>query len=263
MAIKLKKTDFVRSLVKNHKLAGHIDQAIGAGEFEWKAEFGPKVGDDGWHPSGDCVPSCADLYAKATGALAGTPGRPLSTSLLKTFQVGHFWHAYIQHIVVEKLDFADWEHIERRGTKGWGDKLMRPHFGAHGGSTQFFYKPFHYATGSADIAPCHVPGTGEFLVDIKTMGSFDFKQMGLPAWCAPKYECQVNVYMDWFDLDQTVILCVSKDSPHEFKEFLFTRNQPLIDAIYDKWKLVGKCIEEGVEPDPDYEITLPLVGPKL
>lgn len=245
MAIKLKKTDFVRSLVKNHKLAGDIDKAIGQGEFEWSATFGPKVGDDAWHPSGDCVPSAIALYSKAQAVLAQEGATKPSVSLSKTFQVGHFWHAYIQHIVVEKLGYATWDDIEVRGQRRWGTG------------------PFHWATGSADIAPCHLPVYGDYLVDIKTMGAHDFKQMGLPSWCAPKYECQVNIYMDWFDLERAIILCVSKDSPHAFKEYEYERNQPLIEAIYGKWGLVGACVEHNESPPEDYEVDLPLVGPKL
>lgn len=240
MAIKLQKTPFVRSLVKNHKLAGHIDRAIGTGELEWHAEFKPKQGDDAWHPSGDCTPTAYQLYHKGT-----TLAAPISTGLYKAFMVGHLWHAYIQWIVVEKLQFASWDEIEVRGERRWGDG------------------PYQWATGSADIAPCHIPVYGDCLVDIKTMSSFDYKQSSLPNWCAAKYECQVNIYMDWFDLDKTIILCVSKDSPHDFKEFIFHRNQPLIDAIYSKWRLVGDCLDQHIPPDEDYEIPLPLTGPTM
>lgn len=257
MAIKLKKTEFVRSLIKNHKLAGHIDKAIGSGEFTWNAEFSPKEGDDAWHPSGDCIPTPYGLYQKATA----TASKPHPISLLKTFTVGHFWHAYIQWIVVERLGFSTWDEIEVRGVKGWGEKTRSNPFSHIEG--QLLWAPFSWATGSADIAPCHIPVHGDFLVDIKTMGAHDYKQNGLPAWCAPKYEAQINVYMDWFDLEEAIILCVCKDSPHEFKEFSFQRNQPLIDAIYNKWKLVSDCITAGVEPDEDYDIPLPLVGPKV
>lgn len=243
MAIKLKKDAFVKNLIKGHKLANHIDAAIGKGEFEWEAKFTPKLGDDGWHPSGDCVPSPIALYKKATKTLHSAEKH--SASLLKVFTVGHFWHAYVQWIIVEQLGFAGWDDIERRGSKRWAEG------------------PFKYATGSADVAPCNIPKSGEYLVDIKTMGSHDYKQQGLPSWCAPKYECQMNIYMDWFDLERTLVLCVSKDSPHDFKEFEFRRNQPLIDAIYSKWKLVGDCVAADIEPDLDYEINLPLVGPKM
>jgi hypothetical protein len=240
MAVKLKKDAFVRNLIKNHKLVNHIDKAIGAGEFTWSASFGAKQGDDAFHPSGDCIPSPYSLYLSRMT----DERRPLTASMLKTFQVGHFWHAYIQHILVEQLNFCTWEEVERKGEKRWGDGR------------------YQWATGSADVAPCRIPAQGDYLVDIKTMGAFDFKQNNIPSWCAAKYEAQINIYMDWFDLEQAIILCVSKDSPHDFKEFLFRRNQPLIDAIYSKWELVSHCLAEDVEPDPDYDPELPLTGPR-
>lgn len=243
MAIKLDSSKFVRNLVKGHKLAPHLDKSIGEGEFEWNASFGTKEPDTAFHPSGDCIPSPLALFGMAKKE-EGEFKKP-SAALRKTFQVGHFWHAYIQWLVVERLGFASWEEIELTHETRWAD-------GDYG-----------WARGAADIAPCHIPIHGDYLVDIKTMGAHDFKLQGLPGWCAGKYECQVNIYMDWFDLDKTLILCVSKDSPHDFKEFIFNRNQPLIDAIYDKWKLVKVCLDQDVEPPEDYNIELPLAGPRL
>lgn len=240
MAIKLEKTAFVKNLIKGHKLVPHIDKAIGEGEFKWSADFEPKQGDDAWHPSGDCTPTPLQLYAKATTESSTQP----STSLRKSFQVGHFWHAYLQYIIVERLEFASWDEIERTGEKRWAEG------------------PYRWARGNADIAPCHIPIHGDYLVDIKTMKSPDFNQSGLPSWCAAKYECQMNIYLDWFDLEKAIILSVCKDSPHDFKEFEFRRNQPLIDAIYSKWKLVGDCVEAGVEPPLDYDVPLPTMGPR-
>lgn len=240
MAIKLEKTLVVRNLIKNYKLAGHIEKAIGKGEIAWKADFQPKVGDSGFHPSGHCTPSPLQLYNYATSVGSG---KAPSISLRKSFAVGHFWHAYLQHIVVEELEFASWDDIERSGKTVWGD-LDNP-------------EPFHWATGSGDIAPCDIPGHGKYLIDIKTMKGVDFNQQGLPNWCAKKYECQVNIYMDWFDLDQCIIFCVQKESPHDFREVTLKKNQPLIDAIYSKWKLVSRCLTKNIPPDEDYDIELP------
>ncbi len=249
MAIKFKKDALVKNLVTGYKLAPHLDKFIGQGDFEWSATFSPKQGDDAWHPSGDCTPSLHQLYMSATGQ---TTGRPISTSLRKTFQVGHFWHAYLQEIVV-RLGFCDETAIERKGKRVWA-------YQAPPGHEDHKPKPYHWATGSGDIAPCSIPKHGDYLVDIKTMGAHDYKRQGMPEWAAAKYECQINVYMDWFDLDQAIILCVCKDSPHDMKEFVFERNQPLIDAIYQKWELVSYCIREEVTPPEDEEFELPVAG---
>lgn len=247
MAIKLDTSKFVRNLANKHKLVPHLDRAIQGGEFEWSYEFpGPKKGDTAWHPSGHCTPSVYDLWSIATTEPAE---RKLPASLLKTFQVGHFWHQYLQFVTVEKLEFAEWGEIECTGAKGWGD------YGPGGG-----YEPFHWVKGSADICPVHIPVHGEYLIDFKTMKSADYKQNGMPRWCADKYECQANIYMDLFNIDQAIIVCILKDSPHDMKEFEFVKNQPLIDAIYDKWHIAAECIATEVEPDIEFNIELPLKG---
>jgi hypothetical protein len=48
----------------------------------------------------------------------------------------------------------------------------------------------------------------------------------------------------------------------EFREFHFDRNQPLIDALYNKWRLVAMCLDENVSPPEGEDIGLPLKGPK-
>lgn len=240
MAMKLQKDKIVRNLAKSYKLVTHIDRSIDEGEFAWDAYFNPKEEDDAWHPSGDCTPSLNELFLKGTGQLEE---RPFSVGLRKSFMVGHFWHQYLQYIVEKRLEFCDSDAIERQGRKVWEEK------------------PYHWATGAGDVAPCAIPGFGDFLVDFKTMGAHDYKREGLPDWCAVKYECQINIYLDFFDLEQGLIVAILKDSPHDMKEFTFTRNQPLIDAIYDKWKLAGLCIADNVEPPEDEPTELPVKGP--
>lgn len=248
MAIRIDKTNLVRNLAVKNKLVPFLEQEIGKGEFEWEYKFEGKKGDDAWHPSGDCTPTLLELYHKATSP---PEPRQLPSSLLKTFQVGHFWHQYLQEVVL-RLDFAGPEDIERRGTKGWGKE--RPALGVPP------WQPYHWATGSGDIAPCKIPGYGDYVVDFKTMGHHDFRRNGLPEWSAAKYECQINIYMDFFDLEKGLIVAICKDSPHDMKELTYTRNQPLIDAIYRKWHLVSECITQGVEPPADEIIGLPIRG---
>ena len=40
-------------------------------------------------------------------------------------------------------------------------------------------------------------------------------------------------------MEKAIILKVQKDSPHDLAEVELVRNQPLIEAIYDKWKITG------------------------
>lgn len=245
MAIKLTNHSMARKLVTKTKLAVHLDRILEEkGDFAWTYKYEPKGGDDAWHPSGDCTPTPRELFNKAIGA---TDSDSIGAGLRKTFQVGHFWHGYLQEIVVNQLGYADWDAIERSGQKVWKEEDGKP-------------KAYNWVRGSADVAPVIIPGQGEFLVDFKTMGSFDFKKRELPEWSAAKYECQMNIYMDFFDLEQTIILCINKDSPHEFKEFIFNRNQPLIDAVYNKWHYVSDCLENGTIPEESEQWDLPIRG---
>lgn len=238
MAIKLNQSKLVKNLVANHKLVTHIDQEIAKDEFPWSFDFKVKERDDGWHPSGDCLESIHDLWLLATEL--SEPITPPGSSLRKTFAVGHFWHQYLQHIVCERLGFCKPEAIEAHAEERWGE-------GA-----------FHYVSGSADIAPCHVPGHGDWLVDFKTTNSFSFTQ--LSENLLQKWEAQVNIYLDLFDMEKAMIVVIQKDSPHALKEVTFTRNQPLIDAIYGKWKLVSACLDAKIEPPVDEETVLPFQG---
>lgn len=252
MAIELTKVandkNLIRNLGKQYKLVTHIDRALAGFDEEFEFRYTTKGTDDAWHPSGDCLPLASELYWKVKDPQVSQVG----TSRRKAFLLGHFWHQLLQHIVLEKLQFCEHKAIERRGIKGWGYEDNKR------------ILPFHWATGAGDIAPCVIPDHGEYVVDFKTMNNRDFAQNGMPGWCAEKYEAQINIYMDFFDLERALIVPIQKDSPHNMKEFEFVRNQPLIDKIYEKWKFVAECLENNDPPndlDDEYFNKLPFEGP--
>jgi hypothetical protein len=230
--------NFNKNLVKRHKFVTHLDTFLASEPTGFEFKYESKVGDNAWHPSGDCLPSVTDLYEKAT-----TPyvPRDISSSLQKTFLVGHFWHQVLQWATVE-IGLAEPWAIECKREFDWSDS---------GGSFNTRLedrKPYHWISGSADIAPLVLPNSDEYLVDFKTMGNHDYKSAGMPAWAALKYEAQINIYMELFDMEKSLIVAVQKDSPHDMKEFEFRRNQPLIDAIFDKWKFVSELVSANQPP---------------
>lgn len=239
---KSEKHNFTKNLVKRHKLVTHLDSYLAIEVTDFEFIYEPKIGDDAWHPSGHCTPSVTELYDIATG---NVERKEWGTSMLKTFMVGHFWHQLLQKAVID-LGFAEPSAIERRGTKGWGD-IIDPH--ADGNIMEYKYRPYHWATGAADVAPCTIPGHGDYVIDFKTMSGHQYKSVALPEWAAFKYECQINIYMDFFGIEKGLIVAVQKDSPHEFKEFTYVENRPLIDAIYRKWKFVSECLDSGEIPN--------------
>lgn len=262
MATKLPKNAFTKAFTKT-KLGFILDKEIGKGDFIWQYDYRPKLEDNAWHPSGHCTPTLYELYTFASvrphieewpeGVYpAKIQQTPIEPSLGKIFQVGHFWHQYLQEICV-RAQLCDPLNVERRGIKGWNP------VGQSDGHDVF--ADFHWVTGSADICPLEIPGYGPYLLDFKTMGSHVFKAIKPHELTATKWECQLNVYMDFFDMEKAMIVGINKDSPHDFKEFEFHRNDELIEILYMKWKLVAECLDEGVAPPEDEVIDLPLKGP--
>lgn len=251
--MKLPSSAFVKDLVKRTKLIQHYEKAWTGWDGPLTFTYESKESDDAFHPSGDCTPTSEALYLKIRAKMAGEDPDPISPMLRKTFLVGHFWHQVYQDLTVKELGFAKPEHIERSANTVWATTESNAPL------------PYHWARGSADIAPCTVPGHGEFLVDFKTMNSRDFGRAdggkGPPAWAVDKWEAQLNIYMDWFDLDRSLIVGINKDSPHNLVEFEFHRNQPLIDTIYEKWGNVSWCLIEEQRPAADEDPPLPLMGP--
>lgn len=287
MALKFPKSEkynFTRNLVKRHKLVPYLDRYLGEEVKNFHFTYDPKEHDHAWHPSGHCTPSITELYGIAT---EDQGPHDWGVAMLKTFMVGHFWHQLLQKAVVD-LGLAPLDSIERRGFRVWGTDpttqgLFCPEcfapinpkfFDPEGavvcmndhtfwGSNGIAAAPYHWTTGAGDVAPCSIPKHGDYLVDFKTMSAHQFKPFEasgqLPDWAKDKYEAQINIYMDFFDLEKALIVGVCKDSPHTFAEAEFRRNQPLIDAIYDKWHFVSECLDTGYKPnvldDEQFDLT--------
>jgi hypothetical protein len=272
----------MQSLNLGYRVAPAIDNWLDNNpEKEWGFHFEPKIPDDAWHPSGDCTPSVYDLWLKATGAAVR---KPLSVGLKKTFGVGHYYHQWIQWILRDELQWCKPEDVERRGGSWWGEREFLEHadydnptpapenaWGLWPGKMcddrlEGYFKPspFHWSTGSADIAPLVLPDATNLLFDIKSISGSDAKFDTPPARYVDKWECQACIYLDWFpECEEAIFFGVSKENPHGFKEWVFKPNPPLVEAIYEKWQLVTFLIDEGITPDEedaDLWIDLPLQG---
>lgn len=260
--IKLTKDNFVRNLARGRLLVPYLEKYSEWDQpFDFKYE--PKEGDTAWHPSGDCLPTPRQLYDQALRIERESH----SPSLQRTFLVGHFWHQAIQE-VLQRMEFAAPEAVERKGQRVWAEgvyepvDIMRPGKLLH----EKYPLPYHWARGAGDVAPLVLPGGWEGILDIKTMRGGDFdralKTGKLPERFAKKYEAQINIYMDFFDQEHGMFLAVNKDSPHNFCEFVYDRNDDMIETIYSKWQYVSECLDEGKRPEDDNEdFDLPFTGP--
>lgn len=228
------KLSFAKALAQKNILTPHINAYLDKGVFpdEWNIKIKPnKPKDDAFHPSGDCLPCPRELYFAHTGQYSKYAKQD-STSH-KNFNVGHFWHGWLDCIVVDGLGFSTWDQVERE--------------------CQFVAEHW-WGKGSADIASCTIPGKGEYLIDWKTMNARMFAMEPTGTQLEPillKYKYQVNMYMHWTGKERTIIVGVEKDTPHNFREFVFDFEPALLEPVYEKWDAVAAAIRTGTPPDCD------------
>lgn len=286
MATRLKKNAGNRNLIQalglNYRVAPFIDKFIDENpEYSWTFTLEPKIGDDAFHPSGDCTPSVYELwYSKKF-----PEPRALTISNKKTFSLGHYYHQWLQDILV-RIDFCKPEDLEVRGghhwdtdpiwmgSEDWSDgDIERPWPGNAWAlwpnrTKKYEYEgelydafgcwrphPYHWCTGSADALPTLPDGT-QPIVDFKSMASRDMAVDYPPERYVKKWECQGAMYCEWHDRDEIIFIGVNKDSPHNFKEFTFKRNPELVNAIYEKWQIVSYALDEDVELAEEDDIDL-------
>lgn len=225
----------LRTLTINYGdiLVPYIEAYLTAGKFpkEWQITIANTKPDDGFfHPSSDAFATPRSLYLKKKKMDERI--RP-SAALTKTFACGHMWHGYIENII-EDMGLVQHSNIERYVTT----ILDGP------------YGPFTGA-GTGDLVGVQIPNKGEWLVDIKTMKKDEF-EAGAHAMTYKKWVAQVSCYMDWFELDQAMVLAVCKDSPHQFREYHILKDQNVLDEIYDRWSYTWMCLATNQMPEDKY-----------
>lgn len=224
--------NFGKHFARNEILVPHLNTWFAHAKFDDEIPFDivihpNKEKDDAFHPSSALKCSQA-LFAAFRKDL---PEENHPADLQKTFMFGHFSHAIVQKIVVE-LGFATPDDIE---------KEYDFHFETEAGN------PYR-VRGFIDIARCVVPNRGTYLVDIKTMNARVYAQQNLPESTMEKYEAQVKLYLAFEELDEAIILCVEKDTPHRFKEIVIQSDPDFVDAALERWESVTDALVEGRVP---------------
>ncbi len=174
-----------------------------------------------------------DLWKKRKGLLLG---KPINAALQRTFDCGHMWHGYIQNILID-MGFVTPENVER---KLQHTILSTPDFDVIG-------------SGTADLVDVQIPGHGSWLVDIKTMNKGEF-EAGATEYTLLKWKAQVSCYMDWLGVDKAFILAISKDSPHNMREYQIVKDDKLLGEIYERWAYTEFCLAKDTPPTKDYDL---------
>lgn len=194
-------------------------------KFNFHFETG-KDSDDAMHPSSAWVCS-RELYARRKGDFKPS----YSPDSAMTFLVGHFYHALVQHVLVDHMKIAKQEDIE---------KEVR------------FESASWWGRGFIDVAHCNTDD-GDYLIDLKTVNGVMFKAPNLPPDLWNKYYAQVQLYLDWEGMENAILLCFEKDSPHRLKEYKIEADPEFVETIYERWDRVANGLRHSEPPDCDCE----------
>lgn len=239
-------TRFIKDMAKKELLVPHLDRWFNAGKFPDEIAFRIRLNkekDDAFHPSSDASLCAQQLFAKRMGH---TYGRPFTGSSFKAFMVGHYWHEVIQYILVDELGFVKPEDVEKeKRVLRWGSVTMTGTDHVEAGFDAYRW----WARGYIDIAHCNIPGRGDYLIDIKTMRAMEFAKARPSLW--NKYYAQLQMYLDWENMETAIVLCVEKDSPHKFKEILVKRDPAFAEKVYKRWDLVIEAVKDDMPPECD------------
>lgn len=222
---------FTKNLRRDEILVPHLNTWFQNGVFPDEIPFSVhmnKEKDDAFHPS-SALKCSQEIFALRRGDL---PDEMIASDSQKNFMVGHMYHGLLQWIIVEGLGFAEWDDIEKEFDFKFDTPAGNP----------------YRVRGFLDVAQCTVPNRGEYLVDVKTMNSRIYST-GLPDSMYAKYSAQVKLYLEFVDLDDAIILCVEKDTPHRFKEILIKRDTAFVEETVVRWESVVDALTSGEVPD--------------
>lgn len=173
-----------------------------------------------FHPS-QLMDSCsrADVYS-----LMGTPpsdivSRGISAALQRTFDVGTWYHLYLQNIlyVAGVLEQAEVPVISKKGfINGKGDGVFKEEvFGE------------------------------KVLLEIKSMNSFMFAKAVWKPF--KKHEFQASIYAKELEINKILYLYVNKNTS-EMREFLMDINGEMVETAYKKMSTIIKLVEDKKLP---------------
>jgi hypothetical protein len=212
-------------------LVPHIDAYQSKGKFpdQWVITLDnkPKERSGRFYPSTHATASIEQIYLDLAGKLKSSS---ISPTLRRTFDVGHFWHQYLQAMILD-MGMVKEENIE-----------IRHQTTIHTPLADF------ETSGRLDLKDVEIPGSDSWLIDIKSMRKQEFEAGPNPRTLT-SWKAQINIYGDWAKTDRLMVLAVCKDSPHELREFIIEPDTKLVEEIYNKWAIVKHCLDTGITPD--------------
>lgn len=240
---------FLKALGRKEIITPHLDR--------WFDRMKPKVGDISlpislvkeedtyFHPSSHTTGCARTIFKAFDPHFAEENGRRSFNN--KVMANGHLWHALLEHVIVNELEFADSFEVPL-----WAARS------ANAESSVRVYQEdpksmngnLWVAKGTLDIPYVCPPGSPqEYVVDIKTMNPESFGLERPPEYLWQKYVAQMQLYLDWTDTDRGILLCVKAANPFDFKEIVIERDHDHASYIYLKWDKVATALALGIPPE--------------
>ena len=175
---------------------------------------------DNLHPSSECLMCMRRLYFEKNPKYADQMVEKIDTELQVTFKIGHALHGMIQHWFENMTDIEGLPDLVENEAKVTDEALR--------------------VAGSIDSI-LKFPDVEEPVpIEIKTKTADLFKSLSAPD---AAHRLQLGMYLMLTGLPYGILLYISKDRPHSFKEFVV--EQMDMGPTLRRWQQVRDALDAG------------------
>lgn len=180
------------------------------------------------HPSSECLMCMRRLYFEKNPKYDGRLIEKMDTELQVTFKIGHALHGMIQHWFEDMTRLPGLPDLVENEAKVHSEGMR--------------------IAGSVDSI-LRFPGIEKPVpIEIKTKNAELFKGLAAPDTA---HKMQISMYLMLTGLPYGILLYVSKDRPHDFKEFIV--EQMDMGPTLRRWEQVKEALEKGDPGSLPYE----------
>lgn len=190
-----------------------------AGSYTVDDLFKPKDYEN-LHPSSECLMCMRRLYFEKNPKYDDVLLNKIDTELQVTFKIGHALHGMIQHWFENMDEIGGMPDLVENEAKVHDERLR--------------------IAGSIDSILAFPGVDANVPIEIKTKTADLFKGMLQPD---PAHRLQIGMYLMLTGLPYGILLYVSKDRPHSFREFVV--EQMDMGPTLRRWKQVKDALAVG------------------
>lgn len=180
------------------------------------------------HPSSECLMCMRRLYFSKNPKYDDLMIEKIDTELQVTFKIGHALHGMVQHWFENMTEITGLPNLVENEAKVHDD--------------------VHRISGSVDSILTFPNADKPVPIEIKTKTAELFKGLSQPD---AAHRMQIGMYLMLTGLPYGILLYLSKDRPHDFKEFVV--EQMDMGPTLRRWQRVKDALAQGSPGSLDYE----------